>query len=87
MELVSHSGKSRPQWPLSSTPPEVRDSTAVYSDSAGGFSIGGLRPGRYQYFVHSINFTVKRGSIDLRPGIDTFRVLLARGPPICKVTL
>lgn len=72
---------------LRATMPESRDSAAAYSDSTGGFSIGGLRAGRYQYTVRSVNFSMKRGSIDLRQGIDTLRVSLVRGPPLCNVRM
>lgn len=64
---------------------EKRDSIAAYSDSAGGFTIDRVRPGRYRYTVRSVNFHQRRDSLDVQPGIDTLRVVLTRGPPLCSV--
>jgi hypothetical protein len=66
---------------------DKRDSVAASSDSTGRFTIDGVRPGRYRYIVRSVNFQQRRDSLDVRPGIDTLRVVLARGPPLCSVRL
>jgi hypothetical protein len=66
---------------------EKRDSVAAYSDSTGRFTIDGVRPGRYRYVVRSVNFQQRRDSLEVQPGIDTLRVVLTRGPPLCSVRL
>jgi hypothetical protein len=65
----------------------ARDTVFTQSDSVGSFSISGLRPGAYTMSVLSVNFHPLRETLDVREGLDTLRVSLGRGPPICHVRL
>jgi hypothetical protein len=61
------------------------DSVVASTDSVGRFSVDGLRVGRYRYTIRSVNFQQRRDSIAIRPGVDTLRAVITRGPPLCSV--
>ena len=65
----------------------TRDSAWARTDSAGRFAFTALRPGRYRAWAGTANFRVMRDTIDLQPGVDTLRVVLERGLPLCNVRM
>lgn len=65
----------------------MRDSVVTSSDSSGGFQVAGLRPGHYRLSVGSVNFQWLRDSLELSSGVDTLRIALRRGLPLCDVRL
>ncbi len=63
------------------------DTTATYSDSAGGFEIHVPVRGRYYYSVRSLNFAMVRDSIEVTIAAETLRVMMRRGASLCDVRL
>jgi hypothetical protein len=63
------------------------DTSAAYTDSAGGFATRLPSRGRYAYSVRSVNYSMVRGSIDVARDAETLRVVQSRGLPLCDVRL
>jgi hypothetical protein len=63
------------------------DTTVAYTDSAGGFAVRLPRRDRYTYRAGSVNFSMRRGSIDVVRATETLRVVLHHDGWLCDVRL